>query len=113
MRVIELTGPADAHFLSTARTVAVSVSAQAGLSVDACDELCLAVDEACGALQLAGTAALLVSFVIDADIRVTIRSSRPQMVTVDATSRVVMSTMTDGFDVDSADGAIRLMKHVN
>jgi hypothetical protein len=83
------------------------------MAVDSLDELCLAVEEACSALVLAGAPRLLLSFVLDDDIRVTARACRPQALAITDTSRVVITSLTDGYDVDHDDGAIHLVKHVS
>jgi anti-sigma regulatory factor (Ser/Thr protein kinase) len=113
MRVIELTGPGDADFVATARLVATSIGTQAGLTVDGCDELRLAVDEACRALVHAGSPTLLVAFVIERAITVTVRSGKPQQVNLAPTSRLVLHTLTDNVSLDDQDGEIRLVKFVH
>src|SRR4051794_40380920 len=47
MRTGEIHGPADEPFVHLARTAAMSFASQAGLRIDPCDELRIAVDEAC------------------------------------------------------------------
>ena len=112
MRVVELAGPSDDDFLHTARVVAVSLGSQAGLDADSCDEIRVAVDEACGALRMAGCARLLISFNLHDHIEVTVRSSSPQPFTLDMPSRLVMSALMDRLDVDGQDGSIHLVKRL-
>jgi|ERR1700710_2127943 hypothetical protein len=113
MRVVQLHGPADAPFADLVRLASLAVGSQAGLSIDACDELRLAVDEACFALIAVDPQALDVTFIEDeATLSVSIRTKHPVAFELDAEATLVLQTMTDHFAV-AAEGALILQKRLN
>jgi hypothetical protein len=111
MRTFELTGPADEGFVATARLVGASISAQAGLHVDACDDLCLGVETACAVMLSADTTGLAARFVVDDSVEVTIRTTTPQPLRLGATGRLVLAAVIDDVALDPAVSVIRLVKH--
>jgi hypothetical protein len=105
LRVIHVDGPADAPFVNLVRTSSISFASSAGLSLDRCDELRIAVNEACSMLLGAESPALGVTFLDDgAAITVTVRATEPVSLRLSAESALVLKTMTDGYRL--AEGGI-------
>jgi len=110
MRVIDIHGPADEPFVGVARTAAVAFASSAGLPIDQCDELRLALHEACGLLL--GPHAVEVTFVEnDTSLSMSLRPSEPVDCRLSAHSALVLKTMTDRFHLDE-DGMITLEKRL-
>jgi len=108
MRVIDIHGPADEPFVSVARTAAVAFASSAGLAIDQCDELRLALHEACGLLLDADAVDL--TFAEDGhSLSMSLRPSAPVACRLSPQSELVLKTMTDRFVLDQ-DGMITLEK---
>lgn len=60
-RKVELRGPADEAFVRLVRGATLSVANQIGFTVDTCDELRVAADEACNVLIANGADELVVA----------------------------------------------------
>jgi hypothetical protein len=108
---IELTIPAQARFVASARLVAAALAADLGFSVDDIEELRIGVDEALTLLieaQPAG-ASIRVVFTIGDERpgRLTIEggslepSATPMRPAVDALVRRILDAVTDAFEVDA------------
>ena len=113
MRVIEFHGPGDEPFVHLIRLASVSFASHAGLAIDTCDELRLAVDEACSALVAVGPESLDVTFTEDdTTLTISVRTSEPGSVHLNAEATLVLKTMTDDFSV-AFDGAVILKKRLS
>jgi|SRR5215203_3803846 len=108
MRVIDIHGPADEPFVCLARTAAVAFASSAGLPIDQCDELRLALHEACGLLLDAHAVDL--TLVEDGhSLSMSLRPSEPVACRLSPQSALVLNTMTDRFFL-ARDGMITLEK---
>jgi hypothetical protein len=112
MRVVQLLGPADARFTDLVRLTSVAVASQAGLAVDSCDELRLAVDEACLGMLSTDAHEIHATFVED-DVALTISicGDVPVDVELDAQASLTLTMMTDHFSVGT-DGELLLRKRL-
>jgi len=109
MRRVEMRGPADVVFLRLIRSATFSIAAAAGLSVDDSEELVLAADEACNILVAADAGELVVTFLYDGRVGITIQGDSHSSVAVDAVSELILKSMTDGLSIDP-NGVIHLEK---
>ena len=109
---MQVHGPADAPFADLVRLTSVALAAQAGLTVDGCDELRLAVDEACHALLAVDVHELDVTFLEDEEtLSVSIRAKDPVDLRLDTEAELILKATTDHFAVDR-DGALVLQKRL-
>jgi hypothetical protein len=111
VRVVQLQGPGDYTFVRVVRTLTMAIASQCDLSFDQCDELRVAVDEACNAMIAAGAAELVVDFVEEATLSVTVRPTRPVELALSPTSRLVLVSMADDVALQP-DGSISLTKNL-
>lgn len=111
-RRVELRGPADQAFVRLARTATLSVASQAGLAVDPCDELRIAVDESCNTLIGYGADELHIDFIEEeSTLQVCIRSNLGEVPELQPTAQLVLATMVDELQTDQP-GTIVLHKHL-
>jgi hypothetical protein len=110
MRAIDVDGPADAGFVKLLRTMTISFASDAGFDIDQCDELRMAVNEACEVLLAAFPVGLVATFVEDGlVVQVTVRADEHVTVHVGAESSLVMTVLTDRWSIAQG-GAISLAK---
>jgi hypothetical protein len=109
VRVLQLQGPGDYAFVRVARALTMTIGSQCDLDFDQCDELRVAVDEACNTVIAAGAAEVAVDFVEEATLTVTIRPTRSIDLVLTPTSRLVLMSMVDDVAVQP-DGSISLTK---
>lgn len=104
---VELTVPLLAQYAATVRTVAASLGADAGFSVDELDDIRLSLSEVFSALiddaEAAGTARASVSFSIGAGaVRVEVRTDRDATsIDLDDLAIGILRSVTDEFEVTS------------
>ena len=111
-RSTELRGPADAAFIRLARTATLSVASTRGFAVDACDELRMAVEEACNALTSGGAKELTITYVDDrAGLTLSIQPAPEQDVTLTSTAELILTTMCDRLSITSG-GALVIVKNL-
>ena len=111
---IELNVPLRAEFGATVRTLAVSVGADLGMSVDELDDLRLAVSEVFSVLVDAAAeldARARIAFTVrDGHLTTTIGcDGSPLTVELDELARNILRSVTDGFEVRA--DAISFLKH--
>lgn len=112
--VLRLSVPARSRYLSTVRLAAAAAGAEAGLAVDALDDVRLAVSELAGALvEGADDPGVTLSLEFEvADARLAVRGELsgplPPEPLDDLTRRIV-AAVTDEHDVNG--GAFRFVKH--
>lgn len=112
---VELSVPAQAQYASTVRTLAASLGADAGFSVDELDDIRLALSEVFSAL--ADTAPddpdvrVHVSFEIgEGSARIAVRADgNPTGIDLDELALSILRSVTDDFEVTSA--SVVLVKH--
>jgi serine/threonine-protein kinase RsbW len=114
---IELTIPADAQYLTSARLVSTAVGADLGFSVDDLDELRIAVNEIvtiyAEALPAGGRISLCFEVATDpsATLRVTGAPAdgtpRPAAIEVDGLADRILTALTDSFTVEPSGFELR------
>ena len=111
---VELSVPLRTQYAATVRTVAASLGADAGFSVDELDDIRLALSEVFSALadgsESDPVARALVSFSIDAGvIRIEVRTDRDAAsIDLDELALGILRSVTDEFDVSP--GAVVFVK---
>lgn len=104
---VELSVPLRAEHAATVRTVAASLGADAGFSVDELDDIRLALSEVFSALaddaENAPGSRAQVSFALDADaIRIEVRTERDATaIDLDELALGILHSVTDEFEVRS------------
>lgn len=103
--------PLRAEYASTIRTVAASLGADAGFSIDELDDVRLALSEVFSALaDDAEGGRAHVSFVVgDGTVRIELRADGSSTVEFDELALGILKAVTDRFEV--VDDAIVLVKH--
>lgn len=110
--------PADTSYVSLVRTAATAVSAQADFTVDALDDLRLAVDEAC-ALAISDAVAgseITVTFRVDGPrvaIDVCAASASGLPVATNTFAWTVLTALVDAVETDVTDGTLRIHLHAH
>ena len=110
VRIVEMTGPGDLEFASSARMTAVAIAGAAGLSSDGCEELRIAVEESCVALICAGADRLHLVFSTGDDISVSVCAGEPVDLRLTTTSELVLTSLSDSLLVVRHPGAIIVTK---
>lgn len=113
--IVELTVPLLAQYAATVRTVAASLGADAGFSVDELDDIRLSLSEVFSALiddaEASDAARASVSFSIgDGAVRVEVRTDREATsIDLDDLAIGILRSVTDEFEVTPT--AVTFLKH--
>jgi serine/threonine-protein kinase RsbW len=103
--------PADTSYVSLVRTATAAVSAQADFTVDALDDLRLAVDEACALAISDAVSDITVTFRVSGsrvaiDVCTASASGRP--VATNTFAWTVLTALVDDVETDVTDGTLRI-----